>query len=268
MVVGERTNQHTQTGRKHGKGWKLTRLPSIPSNPRSFSPHHQDPNLGGSDPSKMSNFIPHTELSGNSLEEPVKGGVRNAVHTDTSNIALLPHATGCDDTVNLGDPTREALPAVSKLEPGHGSSLERALVSVGRGIHIIQLCHTGLEPDPVEVEHRGAADVEVVMAKILGDGKTEQLQVLLLGEWRCGMSTILGSRELVESQRLEEKRRRDPIPECFGNAGLWRSWGVLCHVVENSNGTIGLRGRGGVDACVILDTMADGNLLEGEARWW
>lgn len=82
------------------------------------------------------------------------------------------------------------------------------------------------------------------------------------------MSIIFGFCEFVESQRFEEKCRGDFILECFGNVGFWCFWGVFCYVVENSNGIIGFRGRGGVDVCVILDIMVDGNFFEGEVWWW
>lgn len=179
-----------------------------------------------------------------------------------------------DDAIDIVKPDRSTPTTVLELKPQNCSSPEGAWVRADGWSNAVVLGNACLEPNCLEIKHWDAVDIKVVAAEKLDRGETGEDQV-----GRCKPRV----------RRIDDICRRtvlDHVERCVlaiqsclwkcvevgsAQAGARCAWIELCHIVKNGEGSSGAgnrwitsRSRGG--AGIVLNAMADGNLLE-DCRW-
>ncbi len=202
-------------------------------------------------------------------EEPVVGRVGNALHANTGDGASLGIAASSHDAVDSGQTLGVSGCVVVELQPRHRAGVEDALVGRGRRRDIADLLDGRLEPDGGEIKHGNAGDVEEVVSEELDVGQALELEVGRSREGRLRIGAIRGAGKLVQrDRRLPEHVGWRAIPDRLGKARVLRPGVEGCRIVQDSEGADCGGGPSRRLARVVLDAVADGDLLKDEAGRW
>lgn len=187
------------------------------------------------------------------------------MHALTSDGAGLGGATSRKDAEHRLDAVGVPCLVVVKLQPRDRAGPDDALVGRGGRRDAVNLGDGRRESRLVEVEHRNAVDVEVVVAKVLDGGQAFEPKFGSFGEGVQRVGAVLSASKLVERERLvPEQVGRGTIPELLADAAFSCPGVEARDVVEDGNGAI----RGGIARClgagVVLNTVAEGDLLKDE----